>query len=201
MQLISYWANYLPLFLCGCNLKMVFKVEPRLRLRSPTLSFSAAASLSLHPSCKWSRYPLRKEGERERISNYGLLSNLHPHSRSLSLSVCPLQIPSLGGADCTSAVGNVGRYLHHVEEEDKRKKEGQFCVSPSPSRRHLDLVPPSPSLSPSLSHQGQKGPRRSPARCCRNSHGFATMNECMMHIWSAMQKCPILKPQSHVATT
>ena len=124
--------------------------------------------------------------ERERISNYGLLSNLHPHSRSLSLSVCPLQIPSLGGADCTSAVGNVGRYLHHVEEEDKRKKEGQFCVSPSPSRRHLDLVPPSPSLSPSLSHQGQKGPRRSPARCCRNSHGFATMNECMMHIWSAI---------------
>ena len=27
----------------------------------------------------------------------------------------------------------MGRYLHHVEEEEKRKKEGQFCVSPSSS--------------------------------------------------------------------
>ena len=100
------------------------------------LSFSAAASLSLHPSCKWSRYPLRKEGERERISNCGLLSNLHPHSRSLSLSVCPLEILSLGRADCTSAVGNICTTWKKRKRE--RRKDHSVCpLLP----RHLDLVP------------------------------------------------------------
>ena len=132
--------NYLPFFLWGCHLWMVSKAAAV--ALSHSLFFCSCVTFTASVMQMEPISTSERGKERERISNYGLLSNLHPHSRSLSLSVCHLQIPSLGGADCTSAVGNVGRYLHHVEEEDKRKKEGQFCVSPSPSRRHLDLVPP-----------------------------------------------------------
>ena len=128
-------------------------------------------------------------GKREREREY----------RTMGYS--PISIHILGHSVCLSATSKFHHWVErtaHLQSEmwggicttwkkriRERRKDSSVCPL-LPRVVILTLSPPSPSLSPSLSHQGQKGPRRSPARCCRNSHGFATMNECMMHIWSAI---------------
>ena len=72
--------------------------------------------------------------------NIELWVTLYPHSRSLSLSVCPLEIPSLGRADCAHLQSEIWGGICTTWKKRKRERRKDSSVCPL-LPRHLDLVP------------------------------------------------------------